>query len=220
MYNTKLYFDEMNLLKEERGQRINTASKFIDDMVVFFTLVLADIIAGKFLTETTREDYEDKLTKIYLDKCPDKTDSAFINRAVNFSDYVQTTTENTIDSIADDFVMFATDVKSGIPVKKEDIPEKVLKVLSDERASKIALNETNWIYNYINHMKLKSDGNATHIWLSMKDEKVRHSHDVADEQIVPINEPFIVNGYKMMFPLDDSFGAPLSEIMGCRCIEI
>lgn len=34
------------------------------------------------------------------------------------------------------------------------------------------------------------------------------------------NEPFIINGYKMMFPLDDSMGAPIDEIINCRCVEL
>jgi uncharacterized protein with gpF-like domain len=54
----------------------------------------------------------------------------------------------------------------------------------------------------------------------MRDERVRVSHWEADGQTVPINEPFIINGYKMMFPLDDSMGAPIDEIINCRCVEL
>ena len=92
-------------------------------------------------------------------------------------------------------------------------------MFTDERANEIALNETNWIYNYLNHKQL-AEIQATHTWESMRDERVRNSHIKADGQTVPINEPFIVGGYKMMFPLDDSMGAPISEIIGCRCVEL
>ena len=81
-------------------------------------------------------------------------------------------------------------------------------------------NETNWIYNWINHQNLVDKKQNTHTWVSMRDERVRVSHWEADWQTVPINEPFTINGYKMMFPLDDSMGAPIDEIINCRCVEL
>ena len=49
------------------------------------------------------------------------------------------------------------------------------------------------------------------------DGKERPSHNKADGQIVDINEPFNINGFQMDFPMDDSYDAPLTEILGCRC---
>ena len=72
----------------------------------------------------------------------------------------------------------------------------------------------------INHQNLVDKKQNTHTWVSMRDERVRVSHWEADGQTVPINEPFIINGYKMMFPLDDSMGAPIDEIINCRCVEL
>ena len=37
---------------------------------------------------------------------------------------------------------------------------------------------------------------------------------------IPINEPFIVGGFKLMYPGDGSLGAPLEIIIQCRCTEL
>lgn len=54
-------------------------------------------------------------------------------------------------------------------------------------------------------------------WIATKDFRTRHDHGAADGQIVPAEKPFIVGGYEMMFPGDQSFGAPGSQIYNCRC---
>ena len=46
------------------------------------------------------------------------------------------------------------------------------------------------------------------------------NHKLVDNEaskIVDINEPFNINGFQMDFPMDDSYDAPLTEILGCRC---
>lgn len=55
-------------------------------------------------------------------------------------------------------------------------------------------------------------------WVCTKDARTRLSHGLADGQIVVgTKEPFIVGGYKMMFPGDKSINAPGHEIYNCRC---
>ena len=55
-------------------------------------------------------------------------------------------------------------------------------------------------------------------WNCNKDPRTRHSHGMADGQIVEgTKTPFTVGGYKMMFPGDKSLGAPGHEIYNCRC---
>ena len=56
------------------------------------------------------------------------------------------------------------------------------------------------------------------MWVCAKDARTRMTHGQADRQIVEgTKEPFIVGGYKMMFPGDKSMGAPGHEIYNCRC---
>ena len=55
-------------------------------------------------------------------------------------------------------------------------------------------------------------------WMCTKDAKTRLDHALADGQIVVgTKKPFIVGGYKMMFPGDKSMNAPGFEIYNCRC---
>ena len=55
-------------------------------------------------------------------------------------------------------------------------------------------------------------------WICTKDSRTRLSHGLADGQIVVgTKTPFIVGGYKMMFPGDKSLNAPGHEIYNCRC---
>jgi hypothetical protein len=54
-------------------------------------------------------------------------------------------------------------------------------------------------------------------WNSVLDGKTRPAHAMADGQSVPINEPFIVDGERLMFPKDSSLGASAKNIINCRC---
>lgn len=219
MYDPILYFDEMNLLQSEKDRRIKTAKRFFDAMFRFLKNQLLNLMAGTFLFENTTEQYEDELMDLYLLMAVDRYDSTVINKANKFSQYIQETTEKAVRE-AKGNENYQNAIENGLRVSKSDIPKSVLYVFSEERAMNIALNETNWMYNYLNHINLIEAGHLTHTWESMKDERVRNSHVSADNQTVPINEPFIVNGYRMMFPLDDSLGAPISEIINCRCVEL
>ena len=53
------------------------------------------------------------------------------------------------------------------------------------------------------------------MWSANFDEKTREAHGEADGQIVPIDEPFIVNGERLMFPGDPSGSA--ANVINCRC---
>jgi hypothetical protein len=55
-------------------------------------------------------------------------------------------------------------------------------------------------------------------WVCTKDSRTRLDHGMADGQIVVgTKQPFIVGGYKMMFPGDGSMNAPGFQIYNCRC---
>ena len=63
---------------------------------------------------------------------------------------------------------------------------------------------------------------GTKDWFAVLDNVTRPDHVVADrtQHNIPSNKPFIVGGYKMMYPGDRSLGAPIKQWINCRCICI
>lgn len=57
-------------------------------------------------------------------------------------------------------------------------------------------------------------------WLATQDSRTRDTHAEANGQVVGIDEPFMVAGYPMMYPLDMSMGAPIEEAAQCRCVML
>lgn len=57
-------------------------------------------------------------------------------------------------------------------------------------------------------------------WDSRGDSIVRPSHVLADGQVVPVNQPFIVGGERLMFPGDRSLGASTKNVINCRCSAV
>ena len=78
--------------------------------------------------------------------------------------------------------------------------------------------EINAMCNLAVFLALADSGEKEKKWRSHHDELTRYTHAAADGQTVPINEPFIVGGYRLMFPGDTSLGAPPQEIVNCRCV--
>ena len=54
-------------------------------------------------------------------------------------------------------------------------------------------------------------------WSAILDARVRNPHAVADGQIKNINDPFVVDGERLMFPGDSSLGASAGNYINCRC---
>ena len=55
-------------------------------------------------------------------------------------------------------------------------------------------------------------------WISTPDSRTRDSHTGMNKQKVGIDEPFTsASGVRMLFPGDNSLGAPASETIQCRC---
>lgn len=52
-------------------------------------------------------------------------------------------------------------------------------------------------------------------WLATEDGRTRPSHRRADGQTVPMNQPFIVGDFPLMFPGDPA--GPAHEVIFCRC---
>lgn len=55
-------------------------------------------------------------------------------------------------------------------------------------------------------------------WLSSQDGRVRPTHQDADGQTVPVDQPYNVGGYDIAYPGDPD--GPDEEVINCRCTEL
>lgn len=53
------------------------------------------------------------------------------------------------------------------------------------------------------------------VWVAIDDARTRESHNLADDQVRPLDQPFAVGRALLMHPGDPA--APLGEIINCRC---
>lgn len=216
-YTIESWIDEMNLLKSDKAKRIKTAHGIEDAIAKFFIRQLKDIVEGVFLFAISSESYRDELTDIYM-AYSDSEDEWMRRHARRFADEIQNTTEKSARVSTDP--EYISNILFGIPLKgTKSIPKNVRDVLSKDRAARIAMNETNVIHNYLHHMKLRGT-QITHTWDATLDEFTRPHHFEADGLTVPIDEPFVIAGERMMFPGDDSLGATAKNLINCRCIEL
>lgn len=56
------------------------------------------------------------------------------------------------------------------------------------------------------------------VWLATSDSRTRETHRLADQQRVPLDAPFLVGGFPLMFPGDPS--GPAQEVIQCRCTQL
>ena len=83
------------------------------------------------------------------------------------------------------------------------------------RAARIARTESGIAGNSGFFDGMKQAGVEEKRWIASRDEKVRHTHEVADGQEVSINDPFDVGGSLLDHPGDPN--GPAEEIINCRC---
>ncbi len=216
-YTIERWIDEMNLLKPDKVKRIKTAHEIENALAEFFVRQLKDIVEGIFLFGISSESYRDEITDIYM-MYSGTEDEWMRGRARRFANEVQNTTEKSARVSTEP--EYISNILFGIPLRNaKSVPQNVRDLLSRDRAARIAMNETNVIHNYLHHMKLR-EAQITHTWDATLDEFTRPHHFEADGLTVPIDEPFVIAGERMMFPGDDSLGATAKNLINCRCIEL
>lgn len=92
------------------------------------------------------------------------------------------------------------------------------------RAERLVRSAYNSSANNAALQAIQAAGFTKKQWLTSRDSRVRRptgksqaDHQSADGQIVPIDQPFIVSGERLMTPGDRSLGASASNIVNCRC---
>jgi len=172
IYNEIEFFDAMNILKSEKEERVKLSRKIKKSMDEFFAKQLLDIIFGAFLHAISSQQYRDELLDLYVAMAGAAMDDIaqdreVIAKAERFANYIQETTEKNIQAVKGNS-RFELSRQIGTRMTKTDIPSEINRLFSSERALEIALNETNWIYNYIQHQNIKASGQLTHTWLQQE----------------------------------------------------
>ena len=190
-----MWFDKMNILQSEKDIRVRICNRLEKELLDIFDWV-AKFGSGFFYWELLDKKMHERYVKIILEEYPNIEYKEEVIELLAYYFY-----ENTTDLI----------------MKADGDKEKLKRALSKERARDCARNETNKAVNTLDYDDKFNKGYRYKEWQTTIDGKERPSHNKADKQKVKIDEPFIINGYQMDFPMDDSYDAPLTEILGCRC---
>ena len=97
--------------------------------------------------------------------------------------------------------------------------------LSGDRATFIAENEANTLYNGSDYMDAIKSGKQWKIWSDYGDDNVRPTHIEANGLKIPIDDYFEVGNAQMLYPKDTTseFSTAASfpeEVINCRCSVI
>ena len=184
------YFEEMKLPEYDIERRIALAEELQDELEGAFEFILATMsledIDEYEVSDVIQRRFEDALDFVGVD--PEE----FIFLA------------NYIQAIADDI--------ARVTVKHIEEPYYT----SSDRATNIAENEANTIYNDVQFKEAKEAGNTHKTWITMRDLYVRDTHSEVDGETIPIDDLFVV-GDSLMYAPRLLFSGSVSEIVGCRC---
>lgn len=181
------YFDKMDISESDKNTRVNFAMRIHDIMILTFALV-------KSMQE-----------------------SGYVDAAYLKSELKRRYTEEVIatgnyDRVINDYINLFTDDTIKTTLKNTDEY-----LLSNTRALIIGANEANTIYNYSDYKTAIENGYTHKRWKTENDNRVRRSHEIVNNDVVEIEEPFVVGDSLMMFPKDFSMGASAEELVNCRC---
>ena len=136
------------------------------------------------------------------------------------------TSEDTYDLVAGQ-VAEAVNLGEGIPQIRDRV-DQVLSTTATERwpnrATVVARTEAIGALNagrndaFQAYAEDEPDEELEKVWLATSDSRTRKTHQIADGQRVPLDQPFIVGGFPLMFPGDPS--GPPQEVIQCRCTQL
>ena len=87
---------------------------------------------------------------------------------------------------------------------------------SKDRARVIAENESNTVHSHKEYLEV-SQKKSFKRWLTIMDNHERESHAEVNSVVVPIDQPFMLQGGMLMHARDGSLGASEEELINCRC---
>lgn len=194
------YFNGMPISEEEKKRRIEFAKQMEELFIILFVLMRQQSEDDYFDTSSTEQRVEDVLE----------------DNGVELTPTIKTLVRERVADIVDITKRHMPDDKVSTPDgKTPENGDKDPWYTSPDRAKILAEEETNTLLNRDDFDRAKASGKRHKKWLSMKDLRVRPTHKDVDEEVIPIDQDFIVGGHKMAFPRDTK--GPAHEVNGCRC---
>ena len=200
-----MYFNEMRLSRAQKQERIALAEDIEDAVLFFFSLVLLQSrysYLSAMDSAEAKEEFRKKVTDAVRSRTEINEDVLFeINQYVD--DVSDTTTEHLVilNALSED--------------AEEEKKEKERHYISEDRARLLAEEESNTIFNCTDFYKAKDLGYKYKTWVTMRDKRVRKSHERVDDKTIPINDYFLVGNSIILYPREP--GASAKEVIGCRC---
>lgn len=226
LINADVYQGKTESLLERHYKRV--IRNFINEGKYSYKKAL--ILQGlEYKQEDEEEDNKIKGTSVLIAL-------AFVNEILNVraSQLIDTTSDN-IKEVADK----APEKAREAGTKVSDEMNRGLKKAFASRQAMIALTETQFMAERSKHIEaavisrggdvdpssindgvVLGDADIKKEWAAILDDRTRHVHAMADGQVQGINDAYIVNGEKLMFPGDTSMGASLGNIINCRCSSL
>ena len=186
------YFKEMDLTDEQVKDRESFATDLKELFVLFFLLFSANETAGNY---QDIEYYNMWMIERY-------------NSLLEEHNLV-----NSIDDVFNDYInlMIASTINTTFDKRDTDY------TLSDDRATNLATDQTNTVFNTVDYNNAIASGYTHKKWITENDSQVRDTHRDVNGVIIPIYELFEVGDSLMRFPKDTEYGADIKEICNCRC---
>jgi len=182
------YFREMDLTEEQKESRIEMAKKLKDRFIFIIALIETMAKYNSFDREYVRGLFVNSVKELLVD---------FDVNIVAIENYLNTSAGRIIDTTFNH-------------IDNEWY-------VSSERSIVLAEEEANSIWNYSDNYDAMLLGKKKKQWITMRDNRVRHTHKEVDNTVVPISKPFTVGTSLMMFPRDLSLDADMEEVANCRC---
>lgn len=217
------YFEPMEISDLAKAQRIELAELLLDAVLFFFysfiTFTQKNYNKGKngsrdYFVNTLYDKFADAVLEVtgmdeYISKrirkvAEDTVDTTIKNNSKEVFDTSSTSTYG--ESLS------PSNGGSPIPLEEDSGYN-----LSMSRGFFIAADTANAIMNYTDFAMAKADGMRRKQWITLNDEKVRNTHEEVNNQVIDIDDVFIVGGSIMRFPKDEMYLPNPKETIRCRC---
>lgn len=185
------YYEPMRISQKRKKNRIKTALKYHDAVYNYMVFVDEYGEYGDYLGESARQYLHDGILEV-INEIPD-----FDLMDFALYGYVE---------------RISREIHDSTMRNKDSQPY----YLSDDRATLIAEDESNSIWNWEELQEAMDYGKSHKTWNTMRDVKVRETHRDLEGKTIPLEDYFNVGGYEMMVPRDPEVDAP-EETSGCRC---